>query len=193
MHTSNCYGGVTIGALQGSRLVGYSYGMPGFDGGPFLLSCGLAVSEGHRGRGIGEALKLAQAQEARRTGYRLIRWTTGSLASGPLRLYLTKLGARLVGLHEDFYGEVRPVQVADEVEIEWDLCVSRRRMSGYQERVEIPWRAGLVVDGEVDRWVRRVRGEMRDLLAKGYVGTGVTLESDAQRSFVVFQADAGRS
>jgi predicted GNAT superfamily acetyltransferase len=122
MHTTDCYGGVTLGAFADRRLVGYSYGVPGFDGAkPFLLSCGLAVSTGYGSRGIGEALKLAQAEHARQAGYQVIRWTTNSLASLPLHLYLSKLGARLVRYRQDMYAGLRESVFPDEVEIEWDL------------------------------------------------------------------------
>lgn len=122
MHTTDLYGGMTLGAFADRRLVGYSYAVPGFDGTKaFLLSCGLAVSSAYGLRGIGETLKLAQAERARQAGYDLIRWTTNSLASLPLHLYLSKLGARLVGYREDMYAGLRESVFPDEVEIEWNL------------------------------------------------------------------------
>jgi predicted GNAT superfamily acetyltransferase len=121
MHTTDRFGGLTLGAFVGDRLVGYSYALPGFDGGPFLLSCGLVVAAGFESRGIGLSLKLAQARHARRAGYELARWTTNALASRPLRLYLSKLGARLVRYRADMYAGVQATPFPDEVEIEWDL------------------------------------------------------------------------
>jgi predicted GNAT superfamily acetyltransferase len=121
MHTTACFGGLTLGAFVGERLVGYSYALPGFDGRPFLLSCGLAVAPGFESRGVGLALKLAQAQHARRAGYDLARWTTNALASRPLHVYLSKLGARLVRYRAGMYAELVEPVLPDEVEIEWDL------------------------------------------------------------------------
>src|SRR5215218_3227130 len=122
MHTTGCYGGIALGAFVDRELVGYSYAVPGFDGDrPFLLSCGLAVAKSHGSLGIGESLKRAQGRHARRAGYDLIRWTTNSLASQPLHLYLSKLGGRLVAYHEDMYAGFRESLFGDEVEIEWDL------------------------------------------------------------------------
>jgi predicted GNAT superfamily acetyltransferase len=121
MHTTACFGGLTLGAFVGERLVGYSYALPGFDGRPFLLSCGLAVAPGFESRGVGLALKLAQAQHARRAGYDLARWTTNALASRPLHVYLSKLGARLVRYRAGMYAELAEPVLPDEVEIEWDL------------------------------------------------------------------------
>jgi predicted GNAT superfamily acetyltransferase len=124
MHTTDLYGGLTLGAFVDDRLVGFSYALPGFDGGPFLLSCGLAVAAGFESRGIGLSLKLAQARHARRAGYELARWTTNALASRALHLYLSKLGARLVRYRADMYADVMATPFPDEVEIEWDLALA---------------------------------------------------------------------
>ena len=121
MHTTGHYGGVALGAFAGEQLVGYSYALAGFDGRPFLLSCGLAVAPGFESRGVGLALKMAQARHARRAGYDRARWTTNALASRPLHLYLTKLGARLVRYRAGMYADLVEPVLPDEVEIEWDL------------------------------------------------------------------------
>jgi predicted GNAT superfamily acetyltransferase len=121
MHTTASFGGITLGAFAGERLVGYSYALPGFDGRPFLLSCGLAVAPGFESRGVGHSLKLAQASHARRAGYEVARWTTNALASRPLHLYLSKLGARLVRYRAGMYAGLGEPVLPDEVEIEWDL------------------------------------------------------------------------
>jgi predicted GNAT superfamily acetyltransferase len=122
MHTTELYGGLTLGAFVDGRLVGYSYAVPGFDERPFLLSCGLAVAAGFESRGVGLALKLAQARHARRAGYEVARWTTNALASRPLRLYLSKLGGRLVRYRPDMYAGVVSTPFPDEVEVEWELA-----------------------------------------------------------------------
>jgi predicted GNAT superfamily acetyltransferase len=121
MHTTASFGGLTLGAFVGERLVGYSYALPGFDGRPFLLSCGLAVAPEFESRGVGLALKLAQARHAREAGYDLARWTTNALASRPLHVYLSKLGARLVRYRAGMYADLVEPVLPDEVEIEWDL------------------------------------------------------------------------
>jgi predicted GNAT superfamily acetyltransferase len=193
MHTTGCYGGIALGAFADEQLVGYSYAVPGFDGvKPFLLSCGLAVTHAHASRGIGEALKRAQAKRARRVGYDLIRWTTNSLASGPLHLYLSKLGGRLVGYREEMYAGFRESVFLDEVEIEWDLRRAGPSANTAQPDthcVEIPWdREALAARSPqlARRWVARVRLEMRALLAAGYVGTAVHAERSRERSLVRF-------
>jgi predicted GNAT superfamily acetyltransferase len=211
MHTTDCYGGITLGAFAGGRLVGYSYALPGFDGArPFLLSCGLAVAQACGSRGVGEALKRAQAQRASRAGYDLIRWTTNSLASRPLHLYLSKLGARLVGYRAEMYAGLREDVFCDEVEIEWDLrrapaapaaespvplIVTRDPGAGVTSltapsyAVEIPWdRAALARRSPqlAREWVAAARSVMRALLAAGYVGTAVIADRRIERSSVRF-------
>jgi predicted GNAT superfamily acetyltransferase len=149
MHTTGRYGGMALGAFAGGQLAGYSYALPGFDGEPFLLSCGLVVDQRYESRGIGEALKLAQADRARQMGYDTIRWTTNSLASRPLRLYLSKLGARLVRYHESMYAELREDLFPDEVEVVWDL-----RRSGGPRQSRSP--AALVSSDDAGDGLRRV-------------------------------------
>lgn len=122
VHTLTAFGGIALGAFRGDQLVGYSYATPGFDGSEtFLLACGLAVDPGIESSGVGEQLKLAQREHARAAGFATIRWTTASLASRQLYLYLTKLGARLVRYHEDFYAATQGVVFPDEVEVVWPV------------------------------------------------------------------------
>ena len=188
MQTTDRFGGVTLGAFADGALVGYSYALPGFDGEPFLLSCGLVVAPGYESRGIGMALKLAQARHARRAGYHVVRWTTNALASRPLRLYLSKLGARLVRYHADMYPAAF---FPDEVEIEWDLREARSgSAAGSSRLVEIPWDRAVLertAPQEGRRWLARVREAMPAALADGFVGTAVQIDAASRRSFVRFE------
>jgi predicted GNAT superfamily acetyltransferase len=79
------------------------------------------VAPGFESQGVGLSLKLAQACHARRAGYEVARWTTNALASRPLHLYLSKLGARLVRYRVDMYANLGEPVLPDEVEIEWHL------------------------------------------------------------------------
>jgi predicted GNAT superfamily acetyltransferase len=185
METTDRFGGLTLGAFSDGALVGYSYALPGFDGRPFLLSCGLVVAPRFESRGVGTALKLAQARRAREAGYELVRWTTNALASRPLRLYLSKLGARLVRYHADMYREAR---FPDEVEIEWDLRGGRSPagLTRPSQYVELPWDRALLAPEEGRRWLTEVRAAMSALLADGFVGTAVLIDKASRRSFVKF-------
>jgi predicted GNAT superfamily acetyltransferase len=191
MQTTDCYGGLTLGAFAGRELVGYSYALAGRDGRrSFLLSCGLAVSRDFASRGVGEALKREQARRALAAGYDQIRWTTNPLASAPLHLYLSKLGARLVRYRRDMYAGIRASVYPDEVEIEWDLTRAAPRQPGDARTVEIPWdRAALLRRSEkaARDWQDSVRTAMEALLASGFVGTAVIADRTAERSRVRFE------
>jgi predicted GNAT superfamily acetyltransferase len=116
------YGGFALGAFCGESLIGYSMSFPGFIlGQSFLFSCALAVDHGFESLGVGMALKLAQRELALDAGYDLIRWTTTSLSSGPLHLYLSKLGCRITRFHADMFRYTIHPDFPDEVEIEWSL------------------------------------------------------------------------
>jgi predicted GNAT superfamily acetyltransferase len=113
-------GGLALCARAGGALVGFSYAVPALrPGGPHLFSCGLAVAPAWRGRGVGRRLKLAQRDRARALGIDRIRWTADPLAVPALRLYLSGLGARLVGYRAGMYDPVRRTS-NDDVEIDND-------------------------------------------------------------------------
>src|SRR5262249_47927007 len=81
------WGGSLLGAFERATLVGFAYGMAGLDAsGPYLSSRLLAVQEASRGKSVGEALKLAQRDDARRLGYGRIRWTQDPLQAANARL-----------------------------------------------------------------------------------------------------------
>ncbi len=88
-------GGAVIGAFDDADLIGFVAGYTGLleDGTPYHRSQRLAVAPEHRGQGVGEALKRAQADHVRRYGLRLMCWTFDPLLSRNAHLNLHKLGA----------------------------------------------------------------------------------------------------
>ena len=125
--TTDAVGGLTLGAYRGARLVGFSYGLPAFDGHrPFLFSLGLVVAADERGRGIGSQLKLAQRELAIARGYRAIEWTIGSLNTPSLALATSRLGACLTGLFPVALDGVQSHVSMDEVRCRWELHGARR-------------------------------------------------------------------
>lgn len=145
MLTSVLNGGLVLGAFAGDDLAGFSYAFPGYGQGElYLFSSGLMVRPRYESSGIGRTLKLAQRDHALASGYRLIRWTTGSLASKPLRLYLRRLGAVLVGISADLFAPFRPNSVADEVSIEWDLTRFDADAEGGHSQADDPETIGRV-------------------------------------------------
>lgn len=63
-------GGLIIGAYDGDKLVGFSYGFAGFtEGEPYLCSHMLGIHPDYRSQKIGEQLKLRQRELAIDMGY----------------------------------------------------------------------------------------------------------------------------
>jgi predicted GNAT superfamily acetyltransferase len=172
-------GGLALVAVDGADVVGFSYAVPAVtDGGAFLFSSGLAIRADRRGRGIGRRLKLAQGREAAARGHTTIRWTADPLSVPALRLYLTVLGARVVGYRPDAYRGVRHHGGAphDDVDVEWLLDAA----GGVPEvvaAVELPL-------GDRDGWRLRVRGELYPRLADGAEGVSVRIDRAAGRAWM---------
>jgi ribosomal protein S18 acetylase RimI-like enzyme len=124
MRTTDECGGLTLVALAAGEVAGVSYAVPAFGAaGPEWLSCGLAVAPAFRGRGVGRALKLEQRRRAVAAGVRVIRWTADAGNVPALRLYLSGLGARLVGYRPGRHRGLRaPTAPDDDVDIVWRLA-----------------------------------------------------------------------
>jgi predicted GNAT superfamily acetyltransferase len=172
-------GGLALGAFAGRELIGFSYAVPALRPvGPHLFSCGLAVAPARRGQGVGRRLKLAQRDRARALGIDRIRWTADPLAAAALTLYLSGLGARLVGYRAGMYDAVRSTS-NDDVEIDWYV----REPPGARPvdaRVEIPCDPS----SRSPAWRHSVRRQMNSMLADGLVGLDV--EAQGQRRWVRF-------
>lgn len=133
-------GGSLLGAFEGATLVGFAYGMAGWDGAEAYLSSRLlAVRESSRSRGLGERLKLAQRDDARRIGYAKIRWTQDPLQAANARLNFAKLGATARSYKLDYYGSTSsPLHGSlptDRLELEWDLSKDTTATSGALPRL----------------------------------------------------------
>lgn len=189
VQTSAAHGGVALAAVDGERVVGFSFALPGRAG--ELFSCGLAVEPAARGRGVGRRLKLAQRERARAAGVAVIRWTADPLSAGALALYLGGLGARITAYAPELYAPVRVEPVPpDDVVIEWPLD-GAGEPGGPTARVEIPLDAPALAVGERRRWRFAVRRAMTPVLADGAVGTDVLLDRAGGRAWVLFR-EAGR-
>lgn len=125
-------GGLVLGAFDGSRLVGFQYSFPGFDGKDvYLYSHNLGIHPDYRRLGIGEQLKLAQRKAALERGYRRIVWTYDPLETVNGNLNLHKLGAKAVGYIENAYGEMTDGMNAglpsDRFIVHWDIETEEKR------------------------------------------------------------------
>jgi len=127
------HGGQLLGAFDGDRVVGFSFGFRGVDvdGTPVLCSHLLAVAPAARGQGLGIALKWAQRAAALRAGIGRILWTYDPLEHGNARLNLGRLGGVSDRYLVDLYGELRDALNAglptDRIEVVWDLDSPRVR------------------------------------------------------------------
>lgn len=103
---------ITGGAFSSEtgEMVGFVFGFTGFkDGKPSHWSHMLGVLPDQRGRGIGEALKLAQREWVLEQGVEEIRWTFDPLFSGNAHFNLNLLGIEVESYEPDMYGDTGSV------------------------------------------------------------------------------------
>jgi len=131
MHVVALNGGVVLGAYHGSRLIGFVFSQPGWDGKrAFLYSKMLGVDPDFRGLGIGRALKRRQRQAALGLGYRRIVWTFDPLERASALLNLGYLGVICRRFHVDFYGPggvggLHEGLPSDRLVAEWEIKTPR--------------------------------------------------------------------
>jgi predicted GNAT superfamily acetyltransferase len=119
-------GNVTIGAFEGSRLVGFVLGWAGVDeSGLHLHSHMLATLPGRRDAGVGYALKLAQRARCLDQGIHVVRWTFDPMVARNAHVNLSKLGALVERFDRAFYGEMRDElnrgERTDRFTVRWEL------------------------------------------------------------------------
>lgn len=118
-------GGVVLGAFTAAGdLVGFCYAFVGWrDGRPLLYSHMTAVRPGHRGTGIGYALKAEQRRLALDRGFDRIVWTFDPLEVSNAYFNLHKLGAEASRYLVDYYGEMSDALnrglASDRLEVDW--------------------------------------------------------------------------
>lgn len=121
-------GGAVIGAFDGDTLIGVTIGYTGLtaNGVPYHRSQRLAVLPKYRGQGVGEALKYAQADLARRFGLSLMCWTYDPLRSVNAHLNIHKLGVTSRRYIANAYAATTSKRDAgvpiDRLWVEWDLA-----------------------------------------------------------------------
>jgi predicted GNAT superfamily acetyltransferase len=148
LHSFAASGGAVIGAFDGALMAGMVFGYTGLleDGTPYHRSQRLAVLPAYRSQGVGEALKRAQAEHARRRGLSLMCWTFDPLLSRNAHLNLHKLGAFARRYIRDAYTASLPRNTgapSDRLWVEWELGERRpeggSRKAAAGERKEEGW------------------------------------------------------
>lgn len=129
-YTSTHVGGVSIGAFDADRMVGFCYGFPAWDGrAAWLHSHMLAVLPAYRKSGLGEELKWLQRAAALARGYRLMTWTFSPMEAANAYLNLAKLGAVVRRYMPNYYGEMNDALnrglPSDRMWVEWELTSPR--------------------------------------------------------------------
>ncbi|MEH7748213.1 GNAT family N-acetyltransferase [Neobacillus drentensis] len=145
-------GGLVIGAFSGTRLIGFQYSFPGFDGTTtYLCSHSMGIHPDFQKMGIGEKLKLRQREEALNKGYRLIVWTYDPLETVNGYLNLSKLGGVCTQYIENCYGEMPDILNAglpsDRFLVEWDIAGETSKLSEDSAMAE---EVSLLIQVEVD-------------------------------------------
>jgi predicted GNAT superfamily acetyltransferase len=173
-------GGLVLGAFEGGgRLAGFCFGLVGRDhatGRAYHYSRMVGVEPEMRGRGVAQALKLAQRDEVVAQGLDLMRWTFEPLAAENATLNIARLGAEAVAYVRDMYGDATtsPLHAGigtDRLVVEWRLRAPRRPALADAPRVAIPRDlAALRKRPEEARRERaRVRAELEAAFAAGLV------------------------
>jgi predicted GNAT superfamily acetyltransferase len=144
-------GAILLGAFDGSNLVGFVYGFPGFEGDRRVIhSDMLAVRNAYRDRGLGSALKLAQREQALAHGIDLITWTFDPLQTRNAYLNFCHLGVTADRYLRDFYGETSsPLHASgtDRLWVTWHLS-GRPQLRDGSQRIAMTDRDKMRLDFE---------------------------------------------
>ncbi|MEI3605005.1 GNAT family N-acetyltransferase [Pseudogracilibacillus sp. SE30717A] len=124
-------GGILLGAFDGEKLIGFLYSFAGFnEGTAYLCSHMLGILPEYQTSGIGEKMKIKQAELARKLGYRMITWTFDPLESRNAYLNLHKLratgaiyDANHYGIMNDGLNQGLP---SDRIQIKWFINEEKR-------------------------------------------------------------------
>lgn len=197
-------GGQIIGAFEGERLVGYVFSIPGMRAGhPYLHSHMLAVLEGHRDRGVGRLLKLAQRDDAILRGYELIEWTFDPLEIKNAWLNMVKLGAIARHYYVNHYGYTSSVLheglPTDRLVAEWWLkservinLLDRGSHNPFQtvKKITVPaeiyqWRNSAADLPKAEAIQKQNRGHFLQSFSEGFAVLGYERDSAGNGTFLL--------
>lgn len=130
LHAESHAGNYLAAARHGERVVGASFGFFGMSGEEIHLHSHMTgVDPDLQRGGVGYALKLHQRWWALERGLRRVQWTFDPLVRHNGYFNLVKLGAEIVGYHENFYGDMQDAinegDESDRVVVSWDLASER--------------------------------------------------------------------
>jgi predicted GNAT superfamily acetyltransferase len=179
-------GGFTLGAFDRSgKLLGFAHALPAFDEKlkAYYYSQMLAVDPALQNTGIGVKLKLAQREQALKTGIELMTWTFDPLQSRNAYFNLAKLGGVIRNYMVNYYGNQSTSILhrgldTDRVMIQWwmrsqrviDAIDGRPGGEKVEAVVELPREIEAIKRRDLDearRWQLQVRSEFQNRLAEG--------------------------
>jgi len=193
-------GGQVIGAFSGTRIVGFTYALPGYrDGRAYLCSHMTAVLPEFRDRGVGRGLKLFQRREALARGLTHVEWTFDPLEIKNAYFNLVRLGAVARRYIPNCYGlTTSPLHArlpTDRLVAEWELASPRVEAclrgdlppaGPHAVRIAVPLEQALARfrDPETGLALQtRVREEFQHWFERGYVA--VSLEVSGHTAFYI--------
>lgn len=183
-------GGQVLGAFDGNKIVGFTLALAGFRGKLiFLHSHMTAVLPEYRNRGIGQALKLFQREDALARGIGLIEWTFDPLEIKNAYLNLNRLGAIARRLIPNAYGvtnsAIHGTIPTDRLVAEWwidservrsVMAVDSSRPLAAGERVTLPSGIAEIRTKDPASAVRvqtDVRTQLVNAFSRGYAAIGI--------------------
>lgn len=139
LHAMQHSGAVLLGAFDGERLIGFTFGIIGTEENPNrvdqvaaarlkMYSVIAGVLPDYQHRDVGYRLKMAQRDFAVRIGIRLITWTYDPLESLNARFNIGKLGAVCRYYRRHFHGDMSGINngmQSDRFEVEWWVTQNR--------------------------------------------------------------------
>lgn len=162
MIATRAAGAILLGAFDGSEMVAFAYGFPGFEGEHRIIHSDMVgVRAKYRDQGIGHALKLAQRDAALARGVDRITWTFDPLQMRNAFLNFAKLGVIADRYLPDFYGETSSPLIsggADRLWVTWHLR-ERPAFAPSPERIAVTTR-------------EETRHAFERAFAAGFIATG---------------------
>ncbi len=159
LHAMQHSGAVLLGAFDGDRVVGFTFGILGTVDTPEridqvaaarlkMYSVIAGVLPDYQSRDVGYRLKMAQRDFALRIGVRLITWTYDPLESLNGRFNIGKLGAVCRRYLRHFHGDMSGINTGlqtDRFEVEW--WVTNNRVTARAARKWRPLRLEALLGG----------------------------------------------
>lgn len=159
LHAMQHSGAALLGAFDGERLIGFTFGVLGTEENPNrvdqvaaarlkMYSVIAGVLPAYQHHDVGYRLKMAQRDFALRIGVRLITWTYDPLESRNGRFNIGKLGAVCRRYLRHFHGNMSGINnglPTDRFEVEW--WVTQNRVAARAERKWRPLRLEALMAG----------------------------------------------